>query len=450
MYDLRTSTVPLRDAEKVVIRVLDPRGSLRLEDTGMSGPELVRFRHLLSFREGIVFVTGPTGSGKTTTLYAAIRELATGEVNITTVEDPVEYEQPGIAQIQVDVKRNLTVASALRAILRQDPDVILVGEIRDLETAEIAVQAAMTGHLVLATLHTNDAIGVVSRLTDLGLDRASIASALRGAVAQRLVRSLCTFCAEPAQPPTGEEIKLGGIYGVMPAKRAVGCAQCEKTGYRGRIPVTEVLSVSGELREAINQGVAVQALERLAIDAGLRKLKDVALERVRTGETSLQEVERVLGYSSEAPSGEERREAAEVIPDNRPHILLVDDDPELRILARTLLEKEGYRTSEAVDGVDAVQRLSSVSDVSLVVLDLTMPKLSGEEVLLSLRSTPATAATPVVVLTGVEDEQLEARLMDEGADDYIRKPIDPYRFVARIRAALRRAGVDPSRVAAGV
>jgi type II secretory ATPase GspE/PulE/Tfp pilus assembly ATPase PilB-like protein len=207
-YDLRISTVPTRDAEKVVIRILDPSGAPLLSELDMLDLELRRFRQMLAFREGIVIVTGPTGSGKTTTLYAAVRELATGEVNIMTVEDPVEYELAGITQIQVEPKRGVTFPSALRAILRQDPDVVFVGEIRDLETASVAVQAAMTGHLVLATLHTNDALGVVPRLIDLGLDRASIAGALRGIVAQRLVRRVCPDCVQ----------RIEGIA------RTVGCA----------------------------------------------------------------------------------------------------------------------------------------------------------------------------------------------------------------------------------
>jgi type II secretory ATPase GspE/PulE/Tfp pilus assembly ATPase PilB-like protein len=194
-FDLRVSTVPTRESEKAVIRILRSDTARKLEDMGMAESELQRIKHLLSHKEGIVVVTGPTGSGKTTTLYAALKEIANGEVNVITVEDPVEYELAGITQIQVETKRGVTFASALRAVLRQDPDVIFVGEIRDSETAQIAVQAAMTGHLVLATLHTNDAASAVSRLSDLGLDRPSISATLRGALAQRLVRRLCSQCA---------------------------------------------------------------------------------------------------------------------------------------------------------------------------------------------------------------------------------------------------------------
>ncbi|HVZ79067.1 MAG TPA: GspE/PulE family protein, partial [Gemmatimonadaceae bacterium] len=247
-YDLRVSTVPTRDAEKAVIRVLRPENAKRLEEVGITPRELARLRQLLACRDGIVIVTGPTGSGKTTTLYSAIKEIATGHVNIMTVEDPIEYELPGITQIQVEHKRGVTFASSLRAILRQDPDVIFVGEIRDLETAEVAAQAAMTGHLVLATLHTNDAMSAVTRLADLGLDRQTIATCLRGCLAQRLIRRVCPECAQPLIGSlTEEEEKLSAQFGVLPLSRATGCKRCGNTGYRGRLPLVEVAIVTPSL-----------------------------------------------------------------------------------------------------------------------------------------------------------------------------------------------------------
>ena len=195
--DLRISTVPTRSAEKMVIRILDSEEAKGLEEVGIQEPELSHFRHLLTHREGIVVVTGPTGSGKTTSLYAALQHIHDENINIMTVEDPVEYELPGLTQIQVETKQGVTFAAALRAILRQDPDVVFVGEIRDLETAQIAAQASLTGHLVLSTLHTNDAAGTVGRFVDMGLDRPTLAETLRGALAQRLVRRICPLCSEP-------------------------------------------------------------------------------------------------------------------------------------------------------------------------------------------------------------------------------------------------------------
>ncbi len=468
-YDLRIATVPTREAEKVVVRILDPEGAKTLESLGVPEAELRRLRHLLTFRDGIVVVTGPTGSGKTTTLYAALREIATGQVNIMTVEDPVEYELKGITQIQVETKRGVTFASALRALLRQDPDVIFVGEIRDLETAQIAVQASMTGHLVLATLHTNDAVSVVPRLVDLGLDRASIAATLRGALAQRLLRRVCEHCAQPIQGPlTPEELRLVGAYQVEPTVRAPGCKRCGQTGHRGRLPVMEVFATTPELEELINGGASPAEMLRTVVASGTRVMRDVALERVRAGDTTLQEVERVLGELLEvgdqqaasrsllrqtgfrtgfqATDQEIDRALGELMGKAPPaqaaaqqHILLVDDDAVNRSLARTLLEKSGFRVTEAPDGLVALEHLTQGDRFALVVLDLDMPNLGGREVLARLRSAPETAKLPVVVLTGSDSLEAEIELMEQGADDYIRKPIDPPRFVARIKAALRRA-----------
>ncbi|MBI4538018.1 MAG: Flp pilus assembly complex ATPase component TadA [Gemmatimonadetes bacterium] len=435
-YDLRISTVPTQEAEKAVIRVLDPKGARRLDDVGLPAPELARIRTLLSFREGIMVVTGPTGSGKTTTLYGALTELATGEVNVMTVEDPVEYQLPGITQIQVEPKRGLTFASALRAILRQDPDVIFVGEIRDLETAEVAAQASMTGHVVLATLHTNDAVGVVSRLADLGLDHATIAASLRGCLGQRLVRRVCPHCAEPVSGPlTEQETRLARRYGVKPAVRAAGCKRCDMTGYRGRIPLAEVVTVTREFAELIARGGTAAELERAAIAGGMRPLHRVAADPIAAGLTTLQEADRVLGEVGEA-------EEAEASPVSfEPHILVVDDDAEIRLLARTLLERDGLRVSEAADGAAALDLMSAGEDYSLVVLDLNMPGLDGRQVLARLRGSLTTAGLPVVVLTGLGDAETEVELMEQGADDYLRKPIEPARFLARVKAALRRAAV---------
>lgn len=438
-YDLRISTVPTRDAEKLVIRVLDPSGAPQLSELDMLDLELRRFRQMLNNREGIVIVTGPTGSGKTTTLYAAIRELATGQVNIMTVEDPVEYEVGGITQIQVEPKRGVTFPSALRAILRQDPDVVFVGEIRDLETAQVAVQAAMTGHLVLATLHTNDALGVIPRLVDLGLDRASIAGALRGIVAQRLVRRICPDCVEQTNGQlNASESRLATIYGIKPPVRPKSCAKCGMTGYRGRTPVNEAFLPTSPILEMIAKGATVQELQRAATLAGMRPMREVALEKVKLGSSTLEEVERVLGerISEMAPEM-----APEIAPTtDQPAILLVDDDPTIRTLARALLEKNSFRVTEVGDGPAAVEHFAAGKECALVVLDLDLPTLSGLEVLARLRGSPSSAGVPVVVLTGSDGDEVEVSAMDAGADDYIRKPLEPARFVARVKAALRRAG----------
>lgn len=428
-YDLRVSTVPASGSEKAVIRVLYPKTSERLDQLNLPEVELRHIRRLLSYRDGIVVVTGPTGSGKTTTLYAALRELATGKVNITTVEDPVEYELAGITQIQVESKRGVTFASALRAILRQDPDVLLVGEIRDQETATVALQAALTGHLVLATLHTNDAATAVSRLLDLGLDPKNVAVALRGALAQRLLRRVCPECAHRITQLNEEEHRLAKQFGVEPVVRAVGCDRCSGSGYRGRIAVVEVLTSSPRIEEAIGRSAPSIEIRREAAASGMRFLAEVALDHVRSGITTLQEVERVLG---EGEAVEAARPADE--PD-KPHILVVDDDEIARDLTAATLEASGFRVTQAQDGLEALDKIR-VETFALTVLDLDMPRMDGKMVLKRIRSNIATAALPVIILTANRDAEIE--VMEEGADDYMPKPLDPQRLVMRVRAVLRR------------
>jgi type II secretory ATPase GspE/PulE/Tfp pilus assembly ATPase PilB-like protein/CheY-like chemotaxis protein len=431
-FDLRVSTVPTRESEKAVIRVLRSDTAKKLDDMGMADNELSRIRQLLSHHEGIVVVTGPTGSGKTTTLYAALKEIASGEVNVITVEDPVEYELPGITQIQVETKRGVTFASALRAVLRQDPDVIFVGEIRDTETAQIAVQAAMTGHLVLATLHTNDATSAVSRLADLGLDRPSISATLRGALAQRLVRRLCSQCSVPATSPLPEpEASLAARAGVTPTKRAVGCPSCGGTGYRGRVPVLEVFVSTPALATAIAKGAPVLELQDAATTAGMRLLRQTALEKVAQGVTTLSEVDRVIGIGD----GETRKPEGPTLP----RVLVVDDDPVQRALAKAMLQQCGLAVSEADDGEKAKAMFDAKTEpYQLIITDLMMPRMNGDDLLVHVRQQHG---PPVIVLTGSEDGQGEARLIELGADDYVRKPYDPPRFIARIKASLRRAAM---------
>ena len=458
--DLRISTVPTRNAEKMVIRILDAEEAKTLEEVGFQEPELSHFRHLLTHREGIVVVTGPTGSGKTTTLYAALQHIHKEDINIMTVEDPVEYELPGLTQIQVETKQGVTFASALRAILRQDPDIVFVGEIRDLETAQIAAQASLTGHLVLSTLHTNDAVGTIGRFLDMGLDRPTLAETLRGALAQRLVRRVCPLCSEPvAGELTESEADLAEEYGVKPVVRPVGCGGCGHTGYRGRLPLVEVLTVTPGIKELIFAGASSQEVQKAVRDQGVRSLREAGIARVQAGETTLQELERVLGdvkgkvaegksgAPAASPSASDtpapgRVEELEEDSDQPPPILIVDDDGANRTIAKALLQSDDYRVVEAKDGVEAMEILQSGTTVSLVVLDLEMPRMGGREVLKEIRGSMATVGLPVIVLTGTKEPDAELTLMEEGADDYIRKPFDPKRFMIRVKAALRRAGIS--------
>ncbi len=432
-YDLRVSTIPAGGAEKCVIRILDSNTSVTLEDLDVPGPELERLRELLAARDGIILVTGPTGSGKTTTLYGALRELADGKVNIMTVEDPIEYELPAVTQTQVETKQGVTFGSALRAILRQDPDVILVGEIRDKETAEVAAQAAMTGHLVLATVHANDIVSAVPRLADLGLQYSIIASTFRGGIAQRLLRRVCPACAEPVRGVlTPDEKRLTERHGIEPVVRAVGCAECGFSGYRGRIPVQEVLVVGPRFQAAIEGRKGWATLNTLALQGGMRSMHHVALDWVSQSKTTLVEVERVLGQDLEEESSYEEEQAA-------PRILIVDDDEEARLTVRALLEREEYEIWEAESGHKAKEILKTDPNWSLIILDLKMPGVDGREVLQLIRGSADTVAIPVMIRTGTGTEHTEAELLEAGADDYIPKSVDPARFMARVRAVLRRS-----------
>ena len=294
--DVRMSTLPTGAGERVVLRLLD-KDSARLDLTalGMSAPTLERVDRLIREPHGIVLVTGPTGSGKTTTLYAALARLPRGSTNMMTVEDPIEYALDGVAQTQVNPRIELTFARALRSILRQDPDVIMIGEIRDLETAQIAVQASLTGHLVLATLHTNDAASAVTRLADMGVEPYLLASSLLGVLAQRLVRTLCPACRASAAP-TPAEARLAADLGMAadtPLASAAGCSECNHTGHRGRTGVYELLVVDDTMRRLIHDGAGEMALRDAAVRAGMRTLRADGGRYVAAGSTSLAELLRV-------------------------------------------------------------------------------------------------------------------------------------------------------------
>ena len=290
--DLRVSTLPASRGEKVVIRVLDARATiLSLDAMGFTAAEYARVGRLLEAREGLILVTGPTGSGKTTTLYAALRKVQDRGVNVVTVEDPVEYRIPGIVQVQVRERAGLTFGAALRSIMRQDPDVILVGEIRDRETAEIAIQASLTGHLVLTTLHTNDAASAVTRLVDMGVAPHKIATAVKGVLAQRLARRLCDACREFG-PATAEDRRRGVPEGAT-VGRARGCAACAGTGYRGRLAIVEVLASTPEVERRIAAGETAERIADAARASGMGSLWESGLAHVLAGDTTLDELLRV-------------------------------------------------------------------------------------------------------------------------------------------------------------
>ena len=478
--DLRVSTLPAAQGEKVVIRILDSRATVKsLDSLGFNPGETEAINSLLQNHEGVILVTGPTGSGKTTTLYSMINQIKTEGVNIVTVEDPVEYRMQGIVQVQVQEKAGLTFGSALRSILRQDPNVILVGEIRDKETAQIAVQASLTGHLVLSTLHTNDAANAVTRLVDIGVEAYKIAAALRGVIAQRLMRKLCPTCKEVWMEAPPEKLRKWIATGT-PMYRAAGCPDCAMTGYRGRFSIIEVLTVSPEVERRIAAGEQAARIADAARLAGMKSLWDSGLAHVTRGESTIDELMRVVdvpveddgpGAPPPPPPAGRRSSSAETLrltpapstvapPEpvsthfdlleepakartsgahGQPacKVLLVDDEDSLRKVMKDLLERDGYVVTEARDGVQALDQVDRVGP-DIIVLDLNLPGLDGYGVLSHLRSRPATAGIPVIVLTAKGDEDNEVRVFELGADDFLTKPFRARALSARLEAVLGR------------
>ncbi|MBA2628108.1 MAG: type II/IV secretion system protein [Gemmatimonadales bacterium] len=475
--DLRVSTLPASSGEKVVIRILNAKATvLTLESLGMSEDERETIKSLLTNKEGIILVTGPTGSGKTTTLYSALRMVQNEGVNIVTVEDPVEYKLgENIVQVQVQEKAGLTFAAALRSILRQDPDVVLVGEIRDQETAQVAVQASLTGHLVLSTLHTNDASNAVTRLVDMGMEAYKLASALRGVIAQRLMRRLCLACRQPATDAVPDKLSRHVPAGA-PLLRAVGCAECANTGYRGRFSIVEVLTMNPELERRIGAGATADKIAEAARANGMKSLWHSGLRHVLAGESTIEELLRVTdvphdelpiapvaavappvpappargepvsrGYGSSADADlgigfellDEPVAAAPAGNGRGAKVLLVEDEDALRRVMRDLLERDGYVVSEARDGVQALDQVDRHAP-DLIMLDLNLPGLDGYSVLQQLRSRPATARIPVIVLTAKGDEDNEVRVFELGADDFLTKPFRARALSARLQAVLAR------------
>jgi type II secretory ATPase GspE/PulE/Tfp pilus assembly ATPase PilB-like protein/CheY-like chemotaxis protein len=479
--DLRVSTLPATHGEKVVIRVLNQKATtLSLDSLGLADDEQKSIRSLLAHKEGIILVTGPTGSGKTTTLYSALRAVQGTGVNIVTVEDPVEYRLgENIVQVQVNEKAGLTFASALRSILRQDPDVVLVGEIRDKETAQIALQASLTGHLVLSTLHTNDAPNTVTRLVDIGMEAYKIAPALRGIVAQRLMRRLCKNCRQVATEPVSERFERFIPKGVT-LYQGVGCSECSMTGYRGRFSIVEVLTMTPELERRISDGASAEKIAEAARAAGMRTLWGSGLRHVLSGESAFEELLRVTDPPHEATaettapaptkrSTRGKKAAAPAKPvledeDDLPEVsvemelveeivatdgiaaggrgkgacvLLVEDEEQLRRVMKDLLQREGYRVAEARDGIQALDEIDRFAP-DVIILDLNLPGLDGYGVLAQLRSRPATREIPVMVLTAKGDEDNEVRVFELGADDFVTKPFRARSLTARLEAVLGR------------
>jgi type IV pilus assembly protein PilB len=430
--DVRLSTLPTVDGEKIVMRVIDSFSPLQsLDRLGYDDDTLARLRKSLARPDGLVLVTGPTGSGKTTALYAALGQLRTGRTNIVTVEDPVERTIAGITQIPVNPRAGTTFATALRSLMRQDPNVIMVGEIRDEEVAGIVGQAAYTGHLVLTSMHTGDAATAITRLANLGLEPYKIAESLSAVLAQRLLRSLCPSCRRVHEPE--DAVRRGVEHRIpsAPFSAGSGCQHCNHTGYLGRVPVAELLTPSDGLREAIGRGATAQEIRAAMRAAGFPTMRDRALALVATGVTSIEEVNRVLtddAGSVHAASRERKR------------VLVTDDEPITRMLVKLLLEREHFDVLEATNGRDAVD-LATRERPDLLLIDLNMPEMDGYQAINLLRKNLALATLPIIVLTAEDGPGVEKRVLELGADDYIIKPFDPEILLSRVNAVFRRIKV---------
>ncbi|MGA0032278.1 MAG: ATPase, T2SS/T4P/T4SS family, partial [Burkholderiales bacterium] len=449
-FDVRLSVLPASRGERLVMRFLDQNRVYRLSGASFSIAELRAFRRMISNNAGVVLLTGPTGSGKTSTLYSLIAELNKIGVSIITVENPVEYRVAGISQVEVSPKAGLTFGSALRSILRQDPDVVLIGEIRDRETAEIAMQAALTGHLVLSTLHTNDALTAIPRLIDLGVEPSVVADALTGVVAQRLVRRLCKKCrVRTSEPYRSEEKLFRKVTGEWPGHRPVGCEACGHTGYSGRMPVTEIVEMSPDLAHAIAHGDRSVPTLREISKGPLSSISVTAAVHVISGDTSVQEAVRVIGqrFWKGAAVGFDRTpptEAQLATWDNEKggaavRVLVFHHDAKKAKILAEALKAGQFIPLVATTPDEAREVVEQEEDVSLIVADISPPKgMTAFELLRELRLALAWAQLPALPIVRAEDTDVRQGLETHGVPDYLIHPVEPEHIAARARLLMTR------------
>lgn len=433
---LRVSTIPTSFGEKAVLRILDKRSAeVPLASLGLRPELLERLTAIAASDSGMMLITGPTGSGKTTTLYSMLHQLKSEDINIMTVEDPIEYRLDGISQVQVNEKAGMTFAAVLRSVLRQDPDVVLVGEIRDRETADIAFQAALTGHMVFSTLHTNDSVATVSRLLDMGVERFKMASALVGVAAQRLVRRICADCRVevPAEPALAARLRAAGLPAAQ--FKGKGCERCSFSGQKGRVALTELLDLRApDARQALNAAPGGRGLREEALSRGwLTTLSDDALWHVSRGDITLQEGS--FYFEPSMPAAAAPAPAAPARTKKR--VLIVDDVSDNRSVIAASLGMDGYDLIEADGGAAAIEEIARTKP-DLVLLDLMMPEVDGFAVVKKLRGELAMADLPVIVITAMGEAESQATALELGADDYMTKPFSPKVLRARVKARFRR------------
>jgi type IV pilus assembly protein PilB len=429
-----------------------------IDELYLAEQNLTDLRYAITQPQGIVLVTGPTGSGKTMTLYSCLKTLTSPEISIVTLENPIENDIAGINQVEINPQAGLTFASGLRSILRQDPDVILLGEIRDNETATIAFQAAQTGHLVLSTLHTNNAVATILRLIDLGVDPYNISTSLNAVMSQRLVRRICEKCKVP-DPVSNERLKeLPPAFSNRESIKfwkGNGCDACNFTGYSGRIGLHEVLCITDSIQDIIRQKAKEQALEEEAhTKGGFQPISVDGIRKATEGLTSLSEVYRVappdirdmIYGSQECVDGVDETETETSSLDDGPQqvasispkkILIVEDNEVMLRLIQGILDGEGYATITAQDGAEALKiALTEIPD--LIVTDYLMPKLNGIQLIKKLKSKMSTLFIPIILLTVKDEIDLEVEVINAGADDFLVKPINARKLVARVSRLLKK------------
>ncbi len=446
-FELRVSCLPTYYGEKIVIRILEARLTMPLESLGMGGPELDRFKSLLRQPQGIILITGPTGSGKTTTLYSALGYIFSSKINIVTIEDPVEYSLPGINQVQVNTATGMTFAKGLRSLLRQDPDVVMIGEIRDEETAAIAFQAAQTGHLVLSTLHTNDAVSAVSRLENMGIEPFWVVSSLLCVVAQRLVRKNHPECSRKHQPPEAVLAKFPRNHS-HGFKKGRGCVGCSNSGYFGRQGIYEMFVPDKVIQKKIVARAQPAELLRAARQTGMKTMSEDGFHKAAAGLTTLEEVIRICpspeehemqseGQGLENPKSLNPYPTGQGQPLNlKNRILLVDDDEATLRLIRKVLTTEFYEVDQASNGNDGLTRVFE-NPPDLVLVDYKMPGMNGIEFIEKLKAHSRASQIPVVMITATKAEETEVEALTMGANDWICKPIQKERLIARIKRLLK-------------
>jgi type IV pilus assembly protein PilB len=439
--DTRVSSMPTMHGETVVIRLLrkESEKAKTIAEIGLADHDREAFQRALSEPQGLVLITGPTGSGKTSSLYAGLATVIRPDINVVTLEDPVEYQMAGVNQVQINERVGLTFASGLRTILRQDPDIVMVGEIRDPETASIAMQASMTGHLVLSTLHTNDAPSAVSRLIDMGIEPFLITSSLTLVVGQRLARVPCEKCAEPveASPRTLE------LLGLEPEevehaelRMGPGCGFCSQTGYKGRLGLFEVVRVTRTMRELIVARASETALRQEAKAGGMRSMRSDGLAKALAGRTTLEEVLRVTPPDPDRVKRAGKAATTPTAPAVKvpPKVLVLDDDGSVAEVAAAMLV-DGYEVLGASDAAEGL-RIASAERPDVVVVSLDLPGVDVAELLAGLRA--ETGGEPAVLVAAPGDRHAQDRAMAAGAAGVVAKPFVEAELRAEVAAALER------------